>query len=222
MSPGLFLSATTTEVGKTTIGLLICDYLNQSCIPYFPYKPVESGVENIPSDARAYHIVSKEKYAIDEICPFPLKDPVAPTLAAEREGKVITTNDILAPLQKREDFIVVEGAGGWYSPLTSDGMCSDLAKELGYPVIFVIKDELGAINQALLTARAIEVSGLFPVAAVLNFYRKDSLTANLSQLEKYLTCPVFPLSTRFKEEEVLKFFDFFSRFVYPRCAETSS
>ncbi len=217
MSTGLFLTAVNTEIGKTTVGLLICDYFNQAQISYFPYKPIESGAESTLHDARAYHAVSQSKYELNEICPYPLKDPVAPTLAAEREGKVITLSDLQNQVKNRSQFILVEGAGGWYSPLCSDGFVSDLARMLGFPVLFVIKDELGAINQAVLTCKAILAEGLVPVAAILNFYKQGSLCENLKQLQKYLPCPVFPLSEKFEETEILRFYDFFGKVVYPAC-----
>lgn len=221
MSPGLFITATNTEVGKTTIGLIICDFFNQRKISYFPYKPVESGVEDVPADAWSYYMISKKKHALSDICPFAFKDPVSPTLAAEREQKAVTLCDLTQLLQKRSDFVLVEGAGGWYSPLTSDGLVSDLAKMLQYPVLFVVQDVLGAVNQALLTYKAILAEGLLPVGAVLNFSRPELITANLQQLQRYLPCPVFPITENFEEKQILRFFEFFDTEIYPRCISGS-
>ena len=53
-----------------------------------------------------------------------------------------------------DSFVVVEGAGGLYSPIADASLNSDLAKRLQVPVVIVIRDELGAISQALLTIEA--------------------------------------------------------------------
>ena len=67
---------------------------------------------------------------------------------------------------------MVEGAGGFYSPLCIDGLNADLADMLGGDLIIVIKDRLGCINQTLLTIEAAKKRGLKILAIVLNQYRE--------------------------------------------------
>ena len=64
--------------------------------------------------------------------------------------------------------LIVEGAGGFYSPLAEDGQNADLASALQLPVIIVINDRIGAVNQALLTLQAVTSRQLRVAAVILN------------------------------------------------------
>jgi dethiobiotin synthetase len=72
--------------------------------------------------------------------------------------------------QKSSDIVLVEGAGGLMSPLTDDEYNADLAHDLGYPLVVVVPNRIGAINQALLTliAAATFKDGLHVAGIVLN------------------------------------------------------
>jgi dethiobiotin synthetase len=65
-------------------------------------------------------------------------------------------------------MVVVEGVGGWRVPITADWSVSDFARELGLPVIVVVKNRIGAINHTLLTLESIASSGLECAGLVLN------------------------------------------------------
>ena len=67
-----------------------------------------------------------------------------------------------------QDFLLVEGAGGFYSPLCEDGLNADLAECLALPVLLVVADRLGCINHCLLSLEAIARHGLSVQAIVLN------------------------------------------------------
>jgi dethiobiotin synthetase len=139
-------------------------------------KPVESGCarhgnELLPSDALALQAAAGGREALDRICAFPLAAPVSPTRAAALAGQSLTLEQLVAACGDEvgtEDFLVVEGAGGFLSPLTQDALNADLAQRLGLPVVLVAADRLGAVHQALVTAEAIERRGLLLAAVVLN------------------------------------------------------
>ena len=71
-------------------------------------------------------------------------------------------------MTSRCDNVLVEGVGGWEVPIRRDYFVSDLAAELGLPVILVVDNKLGALNHTLLTLRAIRQRGLTCAALVLN------------------------------------------------------
>ncbi len=52
---------------------------------------------------------------------------------------------------ERSDIVIVEGVGGLMSPLADDVYVADLAYEFGYPLVVVVRNALGAINQTLQT-----------------------------------------------------------------------
>src|SRR5690606_18451524 len=63
-------------------------------------------------------------------------------------------------LGTQADVVVVEGAGGWLSPIGPRATMEDVAASLALPVLLVVGLRLGCLNHALLTARAIEARGL--------------------------------------------------------------
>jgi dethiobiotin synthetase len=64
--------------------------------------------------------------------------------------------------------VVVEGAGGWEVPVAAGYRISDLAAELGLPVVLVAANRLGALNHILLTLGAIRARGLSCAGIFLN------------------------------------------------------
>jgi dethiobiotin synthetase len=71
-------------------------------------------------------------------------------------------------LRQRHEHIVVEGVGGWRVPITRDFAVSDLAAEMGLPVVVVVANRLGALNHTLLTVESIQAGGLLCAGIVLN------------------------------------------------------
>lgn len=171
---GVFITGTDTDVGKTWVGQKIIQQLTNDGVSVEPRKPVESGwPEDITlSDAwKLSHAANKEE-KLDAICPNRFLAAISPDRAAKIEGKSLTINQLSKQctenIDSEKDFLYVEGAGGFYSPLCSDGLNTDLAKALKLPIILVVADRLGCINHALLSIGAIEKAGLSLLGVVLN------------------------------------------------------
>ncbi len=171
---GVFITGTDTDVGKTWIGQKIIQRLMKKGVSVEPRKPVESGwPEDITlSDAwKLSHAAHKED-KLDVICPNRFIAAISPDRAARMEGKSLTIKQIFEQctdnLNSENDFLYVEGAGGFYSPLCADGLNSDLANELKLPIILVVSNRLGCINHTLLSIEAIEKQGLSLLGVVLN------------------------------------------------------
>jgi dethiobiotin synthetase len=64
-----------------------------------------------------------------------------------------------ARLAATADVVVVEGAGGWLSPLADGIEHADLARVLDLPVLLVVGLRLGCLSHARLSARAIVADG---------------------------------------------------------------
>jgi dethiobiotin synthetase len=166
-------------------------------------KPIESGCElrdgrAFPADAAALQAAAASGEALDSICPYPLSAAISPERAARLAGTTITL-DLLESACRggvgESDFLLVEGAGGFLSPLAPDGRVADLAARLKLPILLVVADRLGCLNHALLTIEAIAARGLKRVALVLN--RLDPNVAvgmdNAADLAKWLDRPVISL-----------------------------
>ncbi len=56
--------------------------------------------------------------------------------------------------------MLVEGAGGWFTPLSDEQTFADWVQAEQLPVILVVGVKLGCINHAMLTAQAVQQAGL--------------------------------------------------------------
>ena len=81
--------------------------------------------------------------------------------------------------RQRNDFLVVEGAGGLYVPLVdNDFLVLDLARWLGLPVLVVARAGLGTINHTVMTVKTLQQAGLPVVGIIINQYpEKPNLAA---------------------------------------------
>jgi dethiobiotin synthetase len=105
------------------------------------------------------------------ISPYRFPLPAAPDLAARDAGEVIHPAEILAAeegLAEQHDFVIVEGAGGLMVPLRGGYLISDLARDLGYPLLVVTRPDLGTINHTLLTVHAARTMDLEVAGMILN------------------------------------------------------
>ncbi len=173
---GVFITGTDTGVGKTWVGSRIAAELWRRGVRVRPRKPAESGcplVEGslLPQDAAAYQAAVGGAEPLERICRYRFAPALSPERAAALAGQSLALADLVAACQEgveRGDYLVVEGAGGFYSPIAADGLNADLAVMLGLPVLLVSADRLGAIHQTLVTAEAIARRGLPLAAVVLN------------------------------------------------------
>ncbi|WP_026604393.1 dethiobiotin synthase [Methylomonas sp. 11b] len=166
MKSAFFITGTDTNVGKTwtTIALMRC--LQMQGLSAVGMKPVAAGCEWHDGMLKNSDALLMQQYAsvpleYREINPYAFEAAISPHLAC---GGVEVSMDVIADgfvrLQQRVDVVLVEGAGGWYSPLSSDLDNAGLAQALRLPVILVVGVRLGCINHARLTMSAIRRSGL--------------------------------------------------------------
>ena len=195
----LFITGTDTGVGKTYIGRILVKALNKSGHACEPRKPIETGCKLdgdvlIPDDASLYVQATQGKFSLDEVCPYRYEPPISPERAIRLTNTIVSLKDLVEvckPVYKPK-LLLVEGAGGFYSPLCSDGLNADLAQKLKGDVILIAKDRLGCINQTLLTIEAIKNRKLNIIAIVLNQTREheESSMNNLEDLKLRLDIPV--------------------------------
>lgn len=173
-----FVTGTDTEVGKTWVSCRLLERAREAGLSCYGLKPVAAGCEETPEgwrndDALQLMAASSVKLPYETVNPVALKAPVAPHIAAQQEGKVITLARLVGYVRGAlsahpADLILIEGAGGWRVPLNDREMLSALAKELDVPVIQVVGMKLGCISHALLTAEAIQKDGLRYMGTMAN------------------------------------------------------
>ena len=69
--------------------------------------------------------------------------------------------------------LLIEGAGGWLLPISSQRYLADWVAEQGLPVLLVVGMKLGCLNHAMLTVREIERSGCQLLGWVANCIDPD-------------------------------------------------
>ena len=151
----IFVTGTDTGVGKTVVAALLTRHLRARGLRVAALKPVCSGGRG---DAHALHAAAGKVLALDEVNPWHFRPPLAPLLAARKEGKSVRLNTVVARVRwiaKRFDRVVVEGAGGLLSPLGEDFNSRDLLRTLRATPIVVCPNRLGAVNQTLLVVGAL-------------------------------------------------------------------
>lgn len=200
---GLFVTGTDTGVGKTQVSAALARLLTNQGVHVRPRKPVESGctqTENglIPEDALTLQTAAYSTDSLELICPYQFQPAISPQRAAEQAGIKLSLSDLeqacLSDINS-DDFLLVEAAGGFYSPLADQIRCAELAQRLQLPVLLVVADRLGCINHALLTAHAIKQAGLKLAAVVMNqvVVDDDSGMNNLEDLKNWLDVDVIAL-----------------------------
>lgn len=201
---GLFITGTSTEVGKTFVGALIARALVNAGHRVGVYKPAASGCRRegnslVADDAVALWEAAGKPGTLDAVCPQRFAAPLAPHLAARAEGKQLDVDLLREGLTRwhdRCDIVVVEGAGGLMSPLGDEEYVADLACDFGYPLVVVAANRLGVINQTLQTliTAATFLDGLPVAGVVLNDVEEpssdESAATNRQELELRCVPPV--------------------------------
>lgn len=166
---GVFVTGTDTGVGKTVCACALVHALRARGLRVAPMKPVAAG-----AGAHAGGWANDDTLALvdaagpgatspAEVTPLLLREPMAPHVAAAREGRSIEVAPLVEAhrrLAEAADFTVVEGVGGFLVPLSPAEDTRDLAVALGLPVVLVVGLRLGCLNHALLTAEAVSAAGL--------------------------------------------------------------
>lgn len=171
MAPGLFLCGTDTDVGKTAVAVAIVRELVSSGVAVGVCKPVASGVTADGGDPRRLWEAAGSPETLAAVCPQSFTAAVAPARAAAAEGRSIDESllvSCVAAWRARSEFVVVEGAGGLYSPLSPRMLNRDLAKAVGVPLVVCDDARLGAIGRTLAVVTAARSEGLRVAAVVLS------------------------------------------------------
>lgn len=209
MSHGLFITGTDTDVGKTYVTGCIGLTLTQQGVAVSPRKPIASGCIRqmdgslLSEDALYIQQACSSLELLSTICPHTYEPAISPQRALQQAGHLINTHDLLPACRPLDNHIaLVEGAGGFYSPLATDGLNADLAKALNFPVVLVVGNKLGCINHALLTIAAIEAANLELHSVIVNDLQQDADIENFKEIKARLapysiSCFHLPYSANF-------------------------
>lgn len=192
MGQAFLVTGTDTGIGKTTVASGVAAALTRRGWDVGVVKPVETGCAQaagslVPADAlRLRWAAGREAEPLGHICPFRLREPLAPAVAARREGMRLELGDLVEAVRKVTaggELTIVEGAGGLLVPLAGEASFADLARACGLPLLIVVGNRLGAINHARLTVDCARQAGLQVIGYVMNTLGPESSLAAQTNME---------------------------------------
>lgn len=170
----IFITATDTGVGKTTVTAALILALQKREHRVGVMKPVETGIDpQQPDSSDTSRLRSLLSFPppFPAICLYPFSQPLAPMACAQETGTTIDAARIATALdvaRRQNSVFFVEGAGGVFTPLTPRQSIRDLIVMLSLPVLVVGRTSLGSVNHLLLTLEALSTAGIKPCGIVLN------------------------------------------------------
>ncbi len=198
---GIFVTGTDTGVGKTLVAGALAAAARHTGARVGVFKPCESGCGRPDGsmqagDAAFLKRMSGSPAALEQICPYRLRDPLAPAVAAEREHVSISTvrlEEIFRQLRGGCDIMIAEGAGGLLVPMADGVLTLDIIRLLELPVLVVARLSLGTINHCLLTVRQLQAAGV-PLTGIVFSQAQKQTTAvektNPAVLQRYTDAPL--------------------------------
>ncbi|WP_250478607.1 MULTISPECIES: dethiobiotin synthase [unclassified Caballeronia] len=196
----LFVAGTDTEIGKTLVSCALLHGFARAGLSAAAMKPIASGAverDGVLHNEDADQLDAAANVALpnDIRTPFMMREPIAPHIAAAREGVALDIGRIVRAHQfamTKADIVVVEGVGGFRVPLTDTHDTADLAVALNLPVVLVVGMRLGCISHALLTVEAIASRGLKLAGWVANRVDPNMLypDENIATLKQRIKAPL--------------------------------
>ena len=189
------VTGTGTEIGKTHVTEAILLALGAAGARVAGLKPIESGVADADAESDAGRLRRASTFHVK---PFgvALKAPVSPHRAARAEGVALPLGDLVVQVHAtlaEADFVVVELAGGLFTPLAETALNADFAARLRPDVLLLVApDRLGVLHDVIATTRAAEAAslGIRGIVLVAPERPDASSGANAADLAAYTSVPV--------------------------------
>lgn len=180
MSKNIFVTGTGTEIGKTYVAGLLVKKLHEAGEKSAYYKAAMSGNDKdadgnlIPGDAKFVKELAGIDQDLNEMCPYIYERAYSPHLAAQIEGNPVNLDYVvekLRDLEKKYEYITLEGSGGILCPLRFDDeeiYLEDFVKKAKLSSIIVADAGLGTINNLVLTAFYMKEKGMKVKGIIFN------------------------------------------------------
>lgn len=193
------ITGTSTDVGKTVVTAALAAVAAAAGRTVAVCKPAQTGIAaGEPGDLAAIERLSGVTDLV-ELVRYP--DPLAPDTAARRSGlPLLVREDVVGAvngLAATHDLVLVEGAGGLLVRLGVDGFTlSDVARDLGAPLVVVASAALGTLNHSELTVRALEADGVACAGIVIGSWPEHPGLAEQCNLDDLPAVTGIPVTGR--------------------------
>jgi len=171
----IFITGTDTDVGKTVVTAGLASAVRSLGYSVGVFKPVQTGSlkKNNELVSPDLEFIKSADESILTKASYNFKEPAAPSLAAYLEGIDIDIDKIIEDykeLERKCDFVIVEGAGGLLVPIKDKFLMRDLVKTLYLPMVIVTRPDLGTINHTLLTIEAAKNKNIKIAGIIISDY----------------------------------------------------
>ena len=180
-----FVTSTGTDIGKTFVTASLIRYLRESSQPVAALKPVVSGYDSSVVETSDPAIllsalgrpVSAEE--IERIAPWRFRAPLAPDIAAAREGRTVDFEKLVSYSRNEIDsttgLLFIEGVGGIMVPLDANHTVLDWMEAINIPLLLVVGGYLGTISHTLTALDVLAKHKLRIAAIVVSENERDTV-----------------------------------------------
>ncbi|QCI18830.1 dethiobiotin synthase [Buchnera aphidicola] len=213
-----FITGTDTNIGKTTISGILLKKASNFGYKTAGYKPISSGIKkyknkNSYTIKNTYQFINEDvvilkknssvKLSYNEINPISFFENAPPNILSLIKNKKIKKKDLsfgLKNIAQKSNWILIEGAGGWYTPISDKYTFSDWVKKEKLTVILVVAIKLGCINHAILTEKSILSDNLKCGGWIANniFPKNKYNSYYIQTLLSYIKSPLLGIVPYFK------------------------
>ncbi|KQT45332.1 ATP-dependent dethiobiotin synthetase BioD [Methylobacterium sp. Leaf456] len=183
LPPALFIAGAGTEIGKTYVTAALVRHLRAEGRGVRALKPLASGVPPLDDptfpESDTGRLLAAQGFAstpdaVAACSPWRFAAPLAPDLAAAREGRSLALDDLVGWCRARvreadgDETVLIEGVGGLMSPVTEAATGLDWLKALNLPALLVSGSYLGAISHALTAIETLRAHGVALLGVVVS------------------------------------------------------
>ncbi|MFZ4125680.1 MAG: dethiobiotin synthase [Rickettsiales bacterium] len=181
-----FVTSTGTGIGKTFVTAALAHHLK---IP--AYKPMSCG-----GDEDSLALMAATGQSLEATTPWRYAAPLAPSMAAPKEGKRVNLDEVVTWCKARHGLI--EGVGGIMVPLNERETVLDWMKQLNWPLILVVGSYLGSISHTLTALEVLKTAKLDVRALIISeslennvglHETRDALAPFAKHVPQFITLP---------------------------------
>src|SRR3974390_342912 len=180
-----FVTSTGTDIGKTFVIVGLIGYLREAGQAVQAIKPVVSGYDpsvvdtSDPAVLLAALGLEVSADQIDRIAPWRFRAPLAPDIAAAREGRSINFEELVTfsrqAVRATRGMLFIEGSGGIMVPLDAKHTVLDWMAAINIPVLLVVGGYLGTISHTLTALDVLAQRKLKIAAIVVSENERDTV-----------------------------------------------
>jgi dethiobiotin synthetase len=200
MTSRFFITGTDTNIGKTYISVKLLNHYNSLGFSTIGIKPVATGCfmkdgVMVNDDALLLRENSNIKLDYEQVNPFSFIPGVSPNIASDNLTAEKICKKVAESMSNKADVYIIEGAGGWHTPINDHETIEDIARILNIPVILTVGMKLGCLNHAILTYKSIIASKVPFHGWVANILdpNMEALNENIATLKSYIKAPFLDL-----------------------------